>query len=135
MTSPVAALHLGTARPSLLRVDETTDRDGATVTVTMSWDGDRHVGTAGGDAAAAHRPTLVATATLRAVSAAATDDYTVTATSIGHVGPEAVAMVLVHGSSEQRPLIGAAVIESDNHPIAFARAALDAVNRRVRRPR
>jgi hypothetical protein len=131
MTSPVVALRLGAARPVLLRVDETTDDNGATVTVTLSLNGNRHVGTVVGDAAAAHRPTLVATAALRAVSEAVAADYTVAATSIDRVGSEAVAIVLVHESAESRPLVGAAIIEIDNHQVAFARAALDAVNRRV----
>lgn len=134
MTGSVTALHLGTTRPALLRVDETTDEAGCTVTVTLAFEGNLHVGTASGDASASVRAALVATAALDSVSPASRT-YTVTATNVTEVGPRSVAIVLVDSPNEQHPLVGSALIRTENHQIAFARAALDAVNRRLNRPR
>jgi hypothetical protein len=135
MTASVTALQLGTARPSLLRVDETTDENGATVTVTLGWDDRPHVGTAGGSPATEHRALLVAAAALAAVASVRDNGYRVRSTEVATIGDDQVAVVIVEGEPGDKPLVGAAVIEEDNRQVAFARAALDAVNRRVFRPR
>lgn len=133
MTSRVTALHSETARPSLLRVDETTDENAAEVTVTLQFKGDRHVGRASGDPSAAFRPSLVATAALRAVDSAGHGDHAVVATSIAKVGGLDVAIVIIDDLSAGRALVGAAVIEEDIQQIAFAKASLDGTNRCVHR--
>ena len=131
MTASVTTLRTETARVSLLRVDESTEEHRAEVTVTLNWDGDQHVGESAGDPAAGHRPRLVAAATLRAIESLGDGDYRLVDASTTRSGDSDIALVTVAEEHSDRPLVGTAVIDADNHQVAFARATLDAVNRRL----
>ncbi len=130
MTASVTNLRLETARLALLRVEESTDERRAEVRVTLAWEGKEHVGTAAGAPADSERSSLVAAATLDAL-AFIDDEYRLIDTSTSWAGGLDVAMVVVEDPTGERPLIGTAVLDDDNRQVAFAKAALDAVNRRL----
>lgn len=130
MAGSVAALQLDAARAALLRVDETTDDTMASVTVTLARHGEQRIGSAEGSPEAALRPSLVAAATLRAV-AEDSHRFTVEAAAIERVGDHRVALVVVQEEGRDRPLTGSALVDVDNHQLGFARATLNAVNRRL----
>ncbi|HLE39148.1 MAG TPA: hypothetical protein VJA44_05795 [Acidimicrobiia bacterium] len=130
MTASVTNLRLETARFALLRVEESTDERRAEVRVMLVWEGKEHVGVAAGTPADSERPSLVAAATLNAL-AFIDDEYRLIDTSTSWAGGLDVAMVVVEDPEGDRPLIGTAVLDDDNRQVAFAKAALDAVNRRI----
>jgi len=130
MTASVTNLRVETARLALIRVEESTDEHHAEVRVTLAWEGKEHVGVASGVPADAERPTLVAAATLDAL-AFIDDEYRLIDTATSWAGGFDVAMVVVGAPDEDRPLVGTAVLDADNRQVAFAKAALDAVNRRI----
>jgi len=133
MTASVTTLRTDTARVSLLRVDESTEEHRAEVKVTLQWDGQQHIGESAGDPAAAFRARLVAAATLRAIETVIDDEYRLVDASTTRSGDSDIALVSVAEEDSDRPLVGTAVIDDDNLQLAFARATLDAVNRRLGR--
>ncbi len=133
MTASVTPLRLETARVALVRVDETTDEHRAEVRVFLQFDGEDHVGVAAGDPAAATRAHLVATATLRAIASVDEDEYRLVDASSARSGGSDIALVVVEDPTGERPLVGTAVVDDDNRQVGFAKAALDAVNRRLSR--
>ena len=130
MTASVTNLRTENARLSLLRVDESTDERRAEVRVTLYLDGEEHLGSSAGTPADATRPALVAAATLDAV-AFLEDEFRLIDTATSRAGGADVALVVVTDPEGDRPLIGTAVLDDDNRQVAFAKAALDAVNRRI----
>ncbi len=130
MTASVTSLRIETARLALLRVEESTDERRAEVRVTLAWEGKEHVGTAAGPPADSERPALVAAATLDALSFV-DDEFHLIDTTTSFAGGMDVALVLVLDPDQDRPLVGTAVLDDDNRQVAFAKAALDAVNRRI----
>lgn len=130
MTASVTNLRVETARLALIRVEESTDEHHAEVRVTLAWEGKDHVGVASGIPADAERPTLVAAATLDAL-AFIDDEYRLIDATTSWAGGFDVAMVVIADPDEERPLVGTAVLDDDNRQVAFAKAALDAVNRRI----
>jgi hypothetical protein len=46
-------------------------------------------------------------------------------------GGSDIALVVVSDPDSTRPLVGTAVVDDDNRQVAFAKATLDAVNRRI----
>lgn len=130
MTASVTTLRVETARLTLLRVDESTDERRAEVRVTLAWEGKEHTGTAAGAPADSERPTLVAAATLDAL-AFIDDEFRLIDTAGSWAGGFEVAMVVVHDTEDERPLVGTAVLDDDNRQVAYAKATLDAVNRRL----
>jgi hypothetical protein len=130
MTASVTNLRVETARLALVRVEESTDERRAEVRVTLSWAGKEHVGSAAGSPANAERSNLVAAATLDAL-AFIDDEYRLIDTATSWAAGFDVAMVMVHDPEDVRPLVGTAVLDADNRQVAFAKAALDAVNRRI----
>ena len=133
MTASVTPLRLETARVALIRVDETTDERRAEVRVFLQWEAEDHVGIVAGDPAASARGHLVATATLRAVASLDDEDYHLMDASTTRSGGADIAIVVVEDPDGERPLVGTAVIDDDNRQVAYAKAALDAVNRRLSR--
>jgi hypothetical protein len=131
MTASVTSLRAETARLSIDRVDESTSDHRADVTVTLHWDGTDHTGDASGSPAAAHRPLLVAEATLRAIAGAGIREFTAIEAHVTQAAGSEVALVAVDDPLLTQPLIGTAVIASGNYQLGFAKAALDAVNRRI----
>ncbi|OFW54176.1 MAG: hypothetical protein A2146_03440 [Actinobacteria bacterium RBG_16_67_10] len=133
MTASVTPLRLETARVALIRVDETTDERRAEVRVFLQLEGEEHVGVVVGDPAASARASLVAQATLRAVTSLDDEDYHLVDTSTAQSGGAEIALVVVEDPEGVRPLVGTTVIDDDNRQVAYAKAALDAVNRRLSR--
>ena len=131
MTASVTSLRADTARLSIDRVDESTSDHRADVSVTLHWDGAAHTGETSGSPASANRPLLVAEATLRAISDAGVRDFTAIEAHVTKVAGSEVALVAIEDPLLTQPLIGTAVIPAGNHQLAFAMAALDAVNRRI----
>lgn len=131
MTASVTSLRTETPRTAIRLVDESTTDDAAAVVVTLHWDGSDHVGESSGPPAAAHRPLLVAQATLRALEEAGMRHFEAIEATVTGTAGVAVAIVAVEDPILGKPLIGTAVISDDVAQVAFARAALDAVNRRV----
>ena len=134
MTASVTTLRTDTARVSLLRVDESKEEHRAEVTVTLHWEGEQHVGESAGDPGAGNRPRLVAAATLRAIESFGDGEYRLVDASTTRSGDSDIALVTVAEEHGDRPLVGTAVIDDDNHQVAFARATLDSVNRRLGYP-
>jgi len=130
MTASVTTLKVQATRVGLLRVDESTDDLRAEVHVTLSRNGDDVVGHATGVPADSERAGLVAAATLDAIS---TPDqhFVLLDTLVTHCGGTAIAMVVVTNPDEDRPLVGTAVIDDENRQVAFAKATLDALNRKL----
>jgi hypothetical protein len=133
MTASVTPLRLMTARVALLRVDETTDERRAEVRVFLQWEGEDHVGVTVGGPATSARAALVAEATLRAVASIDDEEYRLVDASATRSGGADIALVVVDDPEGDRPLVGTAVIDDDNRQVAYAKAALDAVNRRLAR--
>ena len=75
MTASVTSIRTESARTAIDRVDESTSVSRAEVAVTLHWDGEDHTGEASGSPAAAHRPLLVAQATLYALMAAGVREF------------------------------------------------------------
>ena len=133
MTASVTPLRLETARVALIRVDETTEEQRAEVRVFLHFDGEDHVGVVSGEPASGGRAHLVATATLRAVESIDDEIYRLVDASSTRSGGADIALVVVEDPEGERPLVGTAVIDADNRQVAYAKAALDAVNRRLAR--
>ena len=60
-------------------------------------------------------------------------DYRLVDTSTTRSGGSDIALVVVEDPDGDRPMVGTAVIDEDNRQVAFAKASLDAVNRRLAR--
>lgn len=131
MTASVTSLRADTARLAIDRVDESTTDHRADVTVTLQWDGADHIGEASGSPAAANRPLLVAEATLRAIAGAGVREFAAIEAQVTKAAGSEVALVAVEDPLLTHPLIGTAVIPAGNYQLGFAKAALDAVNRRI----
>lgn len=131
MTASVTSLRTETARTAIERVDESTSHDSAAVTVILHWDGSDHVGEAAGPPSAALRPLLVARATLRALSSAGVREFEAIEASTTETAGVLVAVVAAADPLLTNPLIGTAVMPDDNAQLGFARATLDAINRRI----
>lgn len=131
MTASVTSLRAETARLAIERVDETTSDRRADVSVTLHWDGADHTGDASGTPAAVQRPLLVAQATLRAIAGTGIRAFDAIEATVTKTAGMEVALVAVDDPLLDEPLIGTAVIPAGNLQLGFARAALDAVNRRI----
>lgn len=131
MTASVTSLRTDSARTAINRVDESTSINRAEVAVTIHWDGADYTGETSGVPASSQRPLLVAQATLHAVMAAGLRECVAIEASITHAAGTEIALVAVEDPLLTQPLIGTAVIGDGNTQLGFARATLDAVNRRV----
>ena len=134
MTASVTTLRTDMARSAIDRVDESTNSDAAAVTVVLHWDGADHVGEASGPPASARRPMLIAEATLEALESAGSRGFEAVEASTTQTAGVLVAVVAVADPQITTPLIGTAVMPDDNAQLGFARATLDAVNRRAELP-
>ncbi len=131
MTASVTSIRTDSARTAIDRVDESTSVNRAEVAVTLHWDGEDHTGEASGSPAATHRPLLVAQATLYALMAAGVREFVAIEASITEAASSQIALVAVEDPLLTQPLVGTSVIPDGNEQLGFARATLDAVNRRV----
>jgi hypothetical protein len=131
MTASVTSLRVETPRTHIDRVDESTSNDRAEVSVTLHWDGADHTGVASGPPTASFRPLLVAHATLAALQEAGLREFYAIEANVTDTAATQVALVAVEDPELDQPLIGTAVMPDDNTQLGFARATLDAVNRRI----
>lgn len=131
MTASVTSLRVETPRTTIERVDESTTPDRSEVSVTLHWDGSSHTGTASGPPTSSIRPLLVARATLAALQRAGLREFAAIEATITEPAGTQVALVAVEDPDLEDPLIGTAVMPDDNRQLGFARATLDAVNRRI----
>jgi len=77
---------------------------------------------------------LIAEATLDALESAGSRGFEAVEASTTTTAGVLVAVVAVTDPQVSTPLIGTAVMPDDNSQLGFARAALDAVNRRAELP-
>jgi hypothetical protein len=131
MTASVTSLRVETPRTTIERVDESTTPDRSEVSVTLHWDGGSHTGVASGPPTASFRPLLVAHATLAALQRAGLREFSAIEATVTEPAGTQVALVAVEDPELEDPLIGTAVMPDDNRQLGFARATLDAVNRRI----
>lgn len=131
MTASVTSIRTESARTAIDRVDESTSINRAEVAVTLHWDGEDHIGEASGTPGAEQRPLLVAQATLHALMAAGLREFVAIEASVTEAADAQIALVAVKDALLTQPLVGTAVIPEGNVQLGFARATLDAVNRRV----
>jgi len=131
MTASITALRTDTGRTAIDRVDESTSHDGAAVTVVLHWDGADHIGEVVGPPSAALRPLMVARATLQALWSAGGREFEAIEASTTVTAGVVVAVVAVADPLLTTPIIGTAVMPDDNAQLGFARATLDAINRRI----
>lgn len=129
MTASITPLRTDSGRSAIDRVEESTTDEGASVTVVLHWDGRDHVGQSTGPPSSSTRPLLVARATLQALPN--TGEFEAIDASITKTAGVSVALVAVADPSLKNPLVGTAVMPHDNAQLGFARATLDAVNRRI----
>ena len=131
MTASVTSLRVETPRTNIDRVDESTSPDRAEVSVTLHWDGSDHTGQASGPPTASFRALLVAHATLAALQQAGLREFYAIEAKVTETADTEVALVAIEDPTLDQPLIGTAVMPDDNFQLGFARATLDAVNRRI----
>ncbi|MEE9581975.1 MAG: hypothetical protein V3W36_03450 [Acidimicrobiia bacterium] len=131
MTASISSIRTDTPRSAIDRVDESTSDDSAAVTVVLHWDGADHVGEAAGPPGATVRPLLVARATLDALTSAGNREFEAIEASVTETASVSIALVAVSDPLLTNPLIGTAVMPDNNEQLGFARATLDAVNRRI----
>jgi hypothetical protein len=74
---------------------------------------------------------LVAHATLAALQEAGLREFYAIEANVTDTAATQVALVAVEDPELDQPLIGTAVMPDDNTQLGFARATLDAVNRRI----
>ncbi len=137
-SSAPAADQLAEARAErtvLRAVDDHTGTERAAVRVTLTRAGADSVGRAEGGIASVARARLVASATLAAlahlVPAAASFEFdTAQIVTVGRAPIALVTLVRVAPPAEERH-VGAAVVRERGDADAFARAVLDATNRRL----
>jgi len=131
MTASVTTLRVETPRTNIDRVEETTSSDRAEVSVTLHWDGADHTGVASGPPTSGFRALLVAHATLAALQEAGLREFYAVEANTTETAGTRVALVAVEDPRLDQPLIGTAVMPDDNVQLGFARATLDAINRRL----
>ncbi|MGA9596845.1 MAG: hypothetical protein WBV06_11845 [Acidimicrobiia bacterium] len=121
-------------RPVLRRVKESIDQNRATLTVTLGWQQDEHIGSAVGPDAASARMRLLGEATLHAMESIFTDTPPLALDSIGtaNVGMRTVliAVIVFAGKDGEELVVGSALSHGDDDEAAV-KAVLDALNRRL----
>ena len=122
----------GGIRPALVDVSENLEGSRAEVKVTLRWDDSLLIGKSSGAAASSMRARQVAEATIEAVKQAihTTAAMAISSMEVPTLGSRqvAVAQVVLVTESDERMLIGAALVEDDDRR-AVVRAVLDALNR------
>jgi len=121
-------------RPVITSIKEYPEGPSTTVTVTLTWNGEKFSGSADGPAAASARLRIIGEATLRALEEVlgggpplALD--AVATTSVG-VRPVVVAQVVSMRGVDEEVAVGSALVRGDEAE-AVVRAVLDALNRRI----
>jgi hypothetical protein len=119
-------------RPAIVTIEEGVEGEGARVTITLDWQGQRFDGVAVGEPGEHHTPRLVGEATLRAVEHLCSDrvHLELMAVATQDLGPIRVALAQVRMGHDEM-LVGTAVLTSEGASLAAARAVMDALNRRL----
>lgn len=133
--SPSSLSHDTPQRPVIVSVKEEPNGSRVTVSVTLGWQNEEHIGSAGGPAANAARLRLIGEATLNALEALYPTLPPLALDSIGEsaVGMRTVVIAIVVTSLEnhrEELAVGAALSAGDVSETA-ARAVLDSLNRRL----
>jgi hypothetical protein len=120
-------------RPAIVSINETEVGDDIRVAISLTWKDDEYTGEASGPSGWSYRPRLIGEATLRAVEAV-TDHAVVlglAAIATTPLGSAQVAMAQVTMDGSEEPLVGSALIGTNDEAAATVKAVLDAINRRL----
>jgi len=120
-------------RPAIVSIQESDDGQQARVVITLAWNDARYSGEAIGDSDWSYRPRLVGEATLRAVESVTESEIHLKLSAIATtpLGDAQVAMAQVLMDGETEPLVGSALLGSNDEAAATVKAVLDALNRRI----
>ena len=120
-------------RPAIVSIQESHDADHTRVVISLQWHDVTYAGEAIGSADGAYRPRLVGEATLRAVEGVTDSKVSLKLAAIATapLGDAQVAMAQVLMDGETEPLVGSALIGSNDEAAASVKAVLDALNRRI----
>lgn len=120
-------------RPAIVSINETEAGDDIRVSIALTWKDAEFVGEAAGPSGWSYRPRLIGEATLRAVEAV-TDNAVqlgLAAIATTPLGSAQVAMAQVTMDGSDEPLVGSALIGTNDEAAATVKAVLDAINRRL----
>ncbi len=120
-------------RPAIVSIQESDDGQRARVVITLAWKDAKFAGEAIGDSDWSYRPRLVGEATLRAVECVTESEVNLSLAAIATtpLGEGQVAMAQVMMEGEDEPLVGSALLGSNDEAAATVKAVLDALNRRI----
>jgi hypothetical protein len=120
-------------RPAIVQIDEHTNDEETSVTISLSWQDEHFFGTAIGSSDASARPRLVGEATLRAVEEVAEQRIKLhlEAVATTDLGGTTIAMAQVLMDGVPIPLVGSALLSEHDATAATVKAVLDAINRRL----
>lgn len=120
-------------RPAIVQIDEHTNDEETSVTISLSWQDEHFFGTATGSSDESARPRLVGEATLRAVEEVTEQRIKLhlEAVATTDLGGTTIAMAQVLMDGVPIPLVGSALLSEHDATAATVRAVLDAINRRL----
>lgn len=122
-----------TERPAIVSIKESEEGDDIRVSISLTWKDDEFTGEASGPSGWSYRPRLIGEATLRAVEAVTgnTVKLGLAAIATTPLGSAQVAMAQVTMDGADEPLVGSALIGTNDEAAATVKAVLDAINRRL----
>jgi hypothetical protein len=122
-----------TSRPAIVNITETADGDQIRVTITLAWNDGQFTGVATGPTDGTYHPRLVGEATLRAIEEVTNHNLRLSLTAIATtpLGAAQVAMAQVKVNGVDEPLVGSALLGTNDESAATVKAVLDAINRRM----
>ena len=120
-------------RPAIVSIQESNDGEHTRVVITLEYHDATYSGEAIGDADWSYHPRLVGEATLRAVEGVTNNQVQLQLAAIATtpLGDAQIAMAQVTMNGEQEPLVGSALLGSNDEAAATVKAVLDALNRRI----
>jgi hypothetical protein len=121
------------SRPAIVNITETNDGDLTRVAITLAWNDGEYTGEASGASAETYHPRLVGEATLRAIEEVSDHNLHLNLAAIATtpLGAAQVAMAQVNVDGFDEPLVGSALLGSNDESAATVKAVLDAINRRL----
>ncbi len=125
-----------TARPAIVRLDESPDQNVFRVRVTLEWGDDRYHGEASGELDVSARPRLIGEATLRAVEQVSSGGLKLELAAIAttDLGAARIALAQVRIRETAHVLVGTAIVDEMDSGMATVKAVLDAINRPLGAP-
>lgn len=129
----MASLGLMEERPAIVSIQESEDSGHTRVVITLEWHDATFAGEAIGQSDWTYRPRLVGEATLRAVEGVTDSRVKLSLAAIATtaLGDAQVAMAQVMMDGETEPLVGSALLGTNDEAAATVKAVLDALNRRI----